>query len=281
LSSELSSSDSSSNSKSSASVAAILVAGGSGARFGHETPKQFLMLKAYEMYIWSLSILYSSDSISDIVVTMPAGFEEAGRKRIAEVFGNGTDSGQGNCSRQSRVHVVTGGATRQQSVLNALNHLKAISSESGQFGGTGESGKADMPLYKYVLVHDAARPFISAKIVEDTVQLVTTRGACTVGTPVSDTLKKVVDGLIIETVDRSQLYAVQTPQAAPFDLLLACHEKAAELGIGVTDDAAILEHFGHKVLILPGQNNNIKITVAEDLRAGELLAPLFLPARPI
>jgi len=218
------------------------------------------MLKAYEMYIWSLSILYTNDSISDIVITMPAGFEETGRKRVAEVFGP---------TAGDKVQVVTGGATRQKSVLNALNHLKVISSE------------ADRPLYKYVLVHDAARPFITAKTVQDTVELVTTGGACTVGTPVSDTLKKVVDGLIIETVDRSQLYAVQTPQAAPFDLLLACHEKAAELGIGVTDDAAILEHFGHKVLILPGQNNNIKITVAEDLRAGELLAPLFLPARPI
>jgi 2-C-methyl-D-erythritol 4-phosphate cytidylyltransferase len=232
-------------------VAAVLVAGGSGARFGHVTPKQFLTLKAYEIYIWPLSILYKNSRIRDIVVTMPADFVVAGRKRVALMF-------PGN-----RIDVVTGGATRQNSVFLALDHLKAKG------------------IYKYVLVHDAVRPFLTAKIVDDTIDTVTTKGACTVGTPVSDTLKKVEDGLIIETVERANLYAVQTPQAAPFETLLTCHEQAHKLGVSVTDDAAILEHFGHKVLILPGQNNNIKITVAEDLRAGELLAQLFLPPTPL
>jgi 2-C-methyl-D-erythritol 4-phosphate cytidylyltransferase len=235
----------------SSTVAAVLVAGGSGARFGNATPKQFLTLKAYEMYIWPLSVLYRNDDIKHIVVTVPADYVVAGRKRVAQIFPPG------------KIDVVTGGATRQNSVFLALDHLKA------------------KDIYKYVLVHDAARPFLTAKVLEDTITTVTTKGACTVGTPVSDTLKKVEDGLIIETVDRDHLYAVQTPQAAPFETLMACHEQAHKLGISVTDDAAILEHFGHKVLILPGQNNNIKITVAEDLRAGELLAQLFLPPTPL
>ena len=182
---------------------------------------------------------------------MPADFVVPGRKRISQLF-------PGN-----KIDVVTGGATRQNSVFLALDHLKA------------------KDIYEYVLMHDAARPFLTTGIVDDTIQMVTTRGACTVGTPVSDTLKKVEDGLIMETVDRSQLYAVQTPQAAHFETLFNCHEQAHKLGISVTDDAAILEHFGHKVLILPGQNNNIKITVAEDLRAGELLATLYLPPTPL
>jgi 2-C-methyl-D-erythritol 4-phosphate cytidylyltransferase len=232
-------------------VAAVLVAGGSGARFGQATPKQFQMLKAYEMYIWPLSILYKNDSIKDIVVTMPADFVVAGRKRISQLFSGG------------KVEVVTGGSTRQNSVFLALDHLKA----KGNFD--------------YVLVHDAARPFLSSQVVDQTIDTVTTRGACTVGTPVSDTLKRVEEGLIVETVERAGLYAVQTPQAAAFETLFTCHEQAHKAGISVTDDAAILEHFGHKVLILPGQNNNIKITVAEDLRAGELLAQLFLPPTPL
>jgi 2-C-methyl-D-erythritol 4-phosphate cytidylyltransferase len=182
---------------------------------------------------------------------MPADYVVAGRKRIAQIFPSG------------KIDVVTGGATRQNSVFLALDHLKA------------------KDIYKYVLVHDAARPFLSAQVVTDIIETVTTKGACTTGTPVSDTLKKVENGLIIETVDRADLYAVQTPQAAPFETLLTCHEQAHKLGISVTDDAAILEHFGHKVLILPGQNNNIKITVAEDLRACELLAQLFLPPTPL
>jgi 2-C-methyl-D-erythritol 4-phosphate cytidylyltransferase len=209
------------------------------------------MLKAYEMYIWPLSLLYKNDRIKHIVVTMPADYVVPGRKRISQMFPT------------NKIDIVTGGATRQNSVFLALDHLKA------------------KDIYKYVLVHDAARPFLTAQVLEETINIVTTQGACTVGTPVSDTLKKVEDGLIIETVARSNLYAVQTPQAAPFDTLLACHEQAHKAGLSVTDDAAILEHFGHKVLILPGQNNNIKITVAEDLRAGELLAPLFLPPTPL
>lgn len=235
----------------SGTVAAVLVAGGSGSRFGNNKPKQFLILNAYEMYIWPLSVLYKDGGIKHIVVTMPADFVVPGRRRISQIFPG------------DKIDVVTGGATRQNSVFLALDHLKA------------------KDIYKYVLVHDAARPFLTAKVVSDTIHTVTTKGACTVGTPVSDTLKMVEDGLIIETVDRSNLYAVQTPQAAPFETLLTCHEQAQKLGVSVTDDAAILEHFGHKVLILPGQNNNIKITVAEDLRAGELLAPLFLPPTPL
>ncbi len=229
----------------------MLVAGGSGARFGQPTPKQFLTLKAYEMYIWPLSILYRNESIKDIVVTMPNDFVVAGRKRISQLFPG------------AKIEVVTGGATRQNSVFIALDHLKAKET------------------YDYVLVHDAARPFLTSQVVQETIETVTTRGACTVGTPVSDTLKKVEDGLIVETVERTNLYAVQTPQAAPFGTLLTCHEQAHKLAVSVTDDAAILEHFGHKVLILPGQNNNIKITVAEDLRAGELLAQVYLPATPL
>lgn len=232
-------------------VAAVLVAGGSGNRFGHETPKQFLTLKAYEMFLWSLSTLYRSDNISHITLTVPAAFLESATKRVSEIFAG------------NKIEVITGGATRQESVFNALKHLK------------------QKHIYKYVLIHDAARPFLTAQTVEDIIVMVTTQGACSTATPVSDTLKKVDAGLIVETVDRSNLWAVQTPQAAAFDTLFTCHEQAAARGISVTDDAAILEQFGHKVLILPGQNNNIKITVAEDLRTGELLAQLYLPAQPL
>ncbi len=231
------------------SLGAVLVAGGSGSRFGG-APKQFQPLNGYRLYIWSLSRLYKFDSIKDIVVTCPAHYVEEIKKEINEMFGE-------------RVSVIAGGATRQESVYFGLRQLEQL-------------GKP-----QFVLVHDAARPFVSAQIVSDTINTVTTRGACTVATPVSDTLKKVVEDKISSTVDRAQLFAVQTPQAAPFDLLYSCHQEARRLNIGVTDDAAILEQFGHDVVIFKGSNNNVKVTVLDDFRACELLAPLFLPDTPL
>jgi 2-C-methyl-D-erythritol 4-phosphate cytidylyltransferase len=274
-------------------VAAVIVAGGSGSRFGAEAnaePKQFRLLHKYPLYIWSISKAYQSGLFADIVVTMPDAFIDRATREIAGYITGDTAAGAYHASNPPGcvysesnppgcvypesnppgcvyIDVIAGGATRQESVYRALHHIK-------------QRGATD-----YVVIHDAARPFLSSKMLSDAVECVTTRGACTIGTPVSDTLKKAEltndgPGLIIETVDRHNLYAVQTPQAAPLDLLLACHEKAREQNIGVTDDAAILETFGHRVVIFPGQNHNIKITVAEDLRAGELLAPLFLPPTP-
>ena len=277
-----------SDSHSQDSLAAIVVAGGSGSRFhtacgadgqtvmndqavindapvDKTQPKQFAELYKYPLYIWSISKIYKSGSFKHIVITMPVDYVEKAKATIGQIFPDST----------TYIDVIAGGATRQESVYFALKHLAAKEQPS-----------------RYVIMHDAARPFLTDKMIADTIATVTTRGACSIGTPVSDTLKKVAapnlnepgedltQGLIIETVDRTNLYAVQTPQAAPLDTLLACHELARERNIGVTDDAAILEYFGHTVVIFPGQNNNIKITVAEDLRAGELLAPLFLAARP-
>lgn len=162
-----------------------------------------------------------------------------------------------------KISLVTGGATRQESVYRALLKVK------------------DHGAPEHVIIHDAARPFVSAQIIDLAIDTVTTRGACTVATPVVDTLK-VVDGpKIVSTVDRSRLYAVQTPQAAPFDLLLSCHEQARSQKLSVTDDAGILEAFGHEVSIFAGSPSNIKITVQEDLKACELLSPLFLTDKPI
>lgn len=191
-------------------------------------------------------------SITNIVVACPAHYVEEIRREVTEIFGS-----------SKNIAVIAGGTTRQESVFLGLHKLS-------------ELGKPD-----YVLVHDAARPFVSDKIVTDAISTVTTRGACTVATPVSDTLKKVTEDKISSTVDRDHLYAVQTPQAAPFDLLYSCHQKAREENIGVTDDAAILEQYGYDVVIFEGSNNNVKVTVLDDFRACELLAPLFLPDAPI
>ena len=258
------------------SYSAVLVAGGSGSRFASQfnkapsgaeadvqldikavkqvEPKQFQPLNGYRLYIWSLSGLYKNSSVANIVVTVPAYFIDEIRRELEVIFPD---------QAASRISVIAGGSTRQESVYKGLGKLS-------------ELGKPD-----FVLVHDAARPFISAKTIDDAINTVTARGACTIATPVSDTLKRVEQDKICQTINREHLYAVQTPQAAPFDLLWQCHQEAAALGIGVTDDAAILEHFGHEVVIFAGSNNNIKVTVVDDMRACELLASLYLPDTPL
>ncbi len=244
------------------SFSAVLVAGGSGSRFasqvgsaGYSEPKQFQALNGYRLYIWSLSRLYKNGHIGSIVVTVPAYFVDEIRCELEVIFPASAQA--------SKISVIAGGSTRQESVYKGLSKLS-------------ELGKPD-----FVLVHDAARPFISAKSIEDAITTVTARGACTIATPVSDTLKRVEQDKICQTINREHLFAVQTPQAAPFELLWQCHQEAARLGIGVTDDAAILEHFGHPVVIFAGSNNNIKVTVIDDMRACELLASLYLPDTPL
>ncbi len=236
------------------SVSAVLVAGGAGTRFGGQAnsqtvPKQFLPLNGYRLYIWSLSRLYHSGAFKDIVVTSPARYVDEIQTEITRLL-------------PGSITVIAGGGSRQESVSLALEKL-------------AELGKPD-----FVVVHDAARPFVSDKTINDAITTVTTLGACTVATPVSDTIKLVEHEKICQTINRENLYAVQTPQAAPFDLLIDCHRLARQSGLGVTDDAAILEHFGHEVVIFEGSTNNIKVTVLDDLRACELLAPLFLSQCP-
>lgn len=225
------------------------MAGGSGSRFSADRPKQFMPINGYRLYIWSLSKLYRNDRVEHIVITCPREFIDEMRAELTEIF------------PLPKISLVTGGATRQESVYNALNALKN-----------------DPP--HYVIVHDAARPFVSDETIERAVDCVKS-GPCTVGTPVVDTLKEVDGERIVATVDRSRLWAVQTPQAAPFELLLACHERARAENLGVTDDAGILEAFGHQVNVFAGSTGNIKITVQEDLKACELLSPLYLPEKPI
>lgn len=250
------------------SYSAVLVAGGSGSRFAGQSnqaksenradnkvePKQFQPLNGYRLYIWSLSSLYKNSNICNIVVTVPAYFSDEIRRELEIIF---------PAQAPSRISVIVGGSTRQESVYKGLAKLS-------------ELGKPD-----FVLVHDAARPFISDKAINDAIETVTARGACTIATPVSDTLKRVEEDKICQTINREHLFAVQTPQAAPFDLLWRCHQEAAACGIGVTDDAAILEHFGHEVVIFAGSNNNIKVTVFDDMRTCELLASLYLPDTPL
>jgi 2-C-methyl-D-erythritol 4-phosphate cytidylyltransferase/2-C-methyl-D-erythritol 2,4-cyclodiphosphate synthase len=148
-----------------------------------------------------------------------------------------------------------GGPTRQQSVRNGLEALAAA----------GISPEA------IVLVHDAARPFLSGELVTRAIDGARSHGAAVPGLPLTDTVKQVApSGQIHGSPDRASLRTVQTPQAFRFDVLLAAHRQAAESGeYDLTDDAAVVERAGHAVYVFEGDEENVKLTTADDFTRAE------------
>jgi 2-C-methyl-D-erythritol 4-phosphate cytidylyltransferase len=237
--------------------AAVITAGGSGSRFGAEEPKQFLDLFGYPMYIWSILNCVQLDVFEAIILTLPEPYIDRVKVDLAKL------AAQSNLPKVvDKVQAIAGGPSRQMSVYLALEFLSKLNPQ-------------------YVLVHDAARPFAGVSSFRLCLETLVEKGACSIGTPVSDTIKRVEGEKIVETLDRSKLWSVQTPQGAPFPLLLDCHRRAFKDGISVTDDAAILESYGNSVFIFQGSNQNIKVTLADDFKTCQLLAPLYLSKSPM
>jgi 2-C-methyl-D-erythritol 4-phosphate cytidylyltransferase / 2-C-methyl-D-erythritol 2,4-cyclodiphosphate synthase len=225
-----------------ATVTALLAAAGLGTRFSQGQdgmPKQFLKLHGRPMYTWSLEVLLDHPGIAQIIVLVPTDL-------VSKV--------EAACARLARRHpdkavlVRSGGATRQGTVYQTLEFL---------------AGQPQPP--EYVLIHDAARPFLTSALVDAAIEEVQLSGACTAGIAPCDTVKRIASGVIVETLDRPSLLLVQTPQAARFAWLLAAHRLAIQKGLATTDDAALLEAAGHTVTVTPGSPYNLKVTTPEDL----------------
>ena len=117
------------------------------------------------------------------------------------------------------------------------------------------------------MIHDGARPFLSQDLLDSIKNTLTTEDACLLMVPCKDTIKKVIDGYVETTYDRSTLMAAQTPQAFKTDLILSCTKKAMEENYTGTDDASLVEKYSDvKVKAVEGSYANIKITTIEDLR---------------
>jgi 2-C-methyl-D-erythritol 4-phosphate cytidylyltransferase / 2-C-methyl-D-erythritol 2,4-cyclodiphosphate synthase len=153
---------------------------------------------------------------------------------------------------------VFGGATRQESIRRGLEALSCAPSPP-----------------EIVLIHDAARPFVTGALIERAVNAAGAHGAAVPGVAPTDTIKRIdAAGSVTETLPRAQFRAIQTPQAFRFELILAAHRKAALAGLGdLTDDAAVAEFAGHRVHVFSGEESNMKITTPEDFARAE--AKLF------
>ncbi|HEV8643680.1 MAG TPA: 2-C-methyl-D-erythritol 4-phosphate cytidylyltransferase [Methylomirabilota bacterium] len=213
-------------------MAVVVPAGGVGTRLGRRTPKQFLRLGDVPILVATVRHFARHPAVQAVVVAAPNA--QTGRAaRLLARLGR-------------RVAVVAGGATRQESVWRALQATPA---------------DAEM-----VVVHDAVRPFITRRLVDAVLRAARLHGAAVCALPIAETVKRVRGGFAEGTLDRSQLWAVQTPQAFRAALLREAHEKAQRDGVVGTDDAMLVERLGHAVCVVPGSETNVKITTPADLR---------------
>ena len=227
-------------------VAVLIPAAGRGERLGpsKETssiwvPKQFRLLAGEPLLHWTLRVFESHPRVDMIIVAAPERDVPYLPDRLVE-------------AGISKLHsVVPGGNSRQESVANALNSVP--------------SG-VDL-----VLVHDAVRPFLSPEKLDNVIDAVIECGAAALALPVDDTLRRSADSVFGETVSRSGLYRMQTPQGFRTDWFVEAHRAAREAGFQETDDVALVQRLGYLVHIVEGSPANMKVTTVEDWDFAEVL----------
>lgn len=221
-------------------ITVIIAAGGVGSRAGIDVPKQFYEIKGKPIIAYTLDVFEQITEIDEIIISANASFIEK-TKDIVRKFGFSKVS----C-------VLEGGDTRQQSVYKAL----------GMVGDDTD----------YILIHDAARPFINRDSVLRCISDVKETGCAAVGKRAVDTMKRTDDRQCIsETVDRTNLWHIQTPQAFERRIITECHEKCVADGAQYTDDCMICEKYGYKIRITEASSINMKITQYEDILLAEAI----------
>ena len=215
----------------------VIVAAGTGSRMNMGINKQFIKLEGKEIIAYTIEKFYNNANIEDIVVVVKEDESEFFKKEILDKY------------NFKNVKIAYGGKERQDSVYNGLKLLDE---------------KCDV-----VLIHDGARPFVSDKIIDKSIEEAKEHKAIVVGVPVKDTIKGIDnDKNIVDTPNRSVLWAVQTPQTFDYNILIDAYKDAFKNKFYGTDDAMLVERIGYKVKMLEGSYNNIKITTQEDLNIG-------------
>ena len=216
----------------------VLPAAGSGKRMGAGQNKLFLLLNNKPILMHTLEVFQSDENCTGIWLAVKP--EE--REYIQELL--------------DQYHITKvkglpdGGEERQHSVHSCIKEMQQVD---------------------IVLVHDAARPFITIPIIARLVEAAHKSGAAIAGVRAKDTMKKVCDNVIVETVDRDSLWMIQTPQAFRFDLLQQAEDVAEMIGFLGTDEAMLVERLGHQVHIVESTYENVKMTTKEDLIFGEAI----------
>jgi 2-C-methyl-D-erythritol 4-phosphate cytidylyltransferase / 2-C-methyl-D-erythritol 2,4-cyclodiphosphate synthase len=222
-------------------IAALIVAAGRGTRAARSGagPKQYALIGGKTVLERSLSAFTDHPGIEAVKVVIHPDDVEAYEHAVRAI------------GSSKLLKPVFGGATRQASVLHGLEDLSSSPPDG-------------------VLIHDAARPFVSAATISSVIAALRHHSGALAALQVSDTLKRASDGLVAETIPRSGLWRAQTPQGFRFAPMLAAHRKAAAAALDTfTDDAAIAEWAGLDVAIVEDASRNVKITTVEDLEVAE------------
>ena len=219
---------------------AIIMAAGAGKRMRSDTPKQFLLLRGKPVIVHTLEKFQNCAGIDKIIVVCAKGYIDQ-CKELAEQY---------NITKCCAV--IPGGAERYDSSRNGIAEAEKVS------GGCGED--------TFVLIHDAARPFVSEEIINENVRAAKLYGACETAVAMNDTVVLGNDGFSEKTVPRDNLYRVQTPQSFRLDVITdAFRSFDPERDGPVTDDATLVLRRGGRVAIVQGSALNIKITTPDDL----------------
>jgi 2-C-methyl-D-erythritol 4-phosphate cytidylyltransferase len=216
----------------------IIPAAGQGKRMQAGKNKQFILLGTLPVIIHTLAVFEQDEDCSEIILVINENETETFKMLLKDHH------------IQKVKQLVQGGEERQHSVYNGLRRIVDSYTE-------------------LVLVHDGARPFITIEKIRLLVKEASQTGAAILAVPVKDTIKRVVKGLVDETVERSSLWAVQTPQAFRVQVLIDAYEEAFKTGFVGTDDASLVEQLDRPVSVVTGEYDNIKLTTPEDLIYGE------------
>lgn len=217
----------------------IIPAAGQGKRMGLGYNKLFLPLGGRALIAHTLDVFLQDPSCETVILST----NEEERELFLMLPLNGD---------RSKISFVNGGVERQHSVANGLFSI--------------EDNKDTL-----VLVHDGARPFITREVIASVVQSANATGAAIVGVPVKDTIKRVNSSIVQETIDRSSLWQIQTPQAFRLSILREAHEWAKANHFLGTDEASLVEKMSYPVSIVEGSYDNIKLTTKEDIYFGEAI----------
>jgi 2-C-methyl-D-erythritol 4-phosphate cytidylyltransferase len=219
-------------------LTAIIVAGGSSQRMGFD--KLFALLDGRPVVAHSIAAFEQTKSVTEIILVGRA-------ERLLDLEAMVRAQGFRKVSA-----VIAGGARRQDSVRAGLEQLEAAT--------------------QFVAVHDAARPLVRPDLIERIFQAARTHGGAACAAPVIDTLKHADDaGLVTGGVERENLFAVQTPQIFRRDLLVRAYAAVLAAGVEVTDEISAIERIGGKVVLVPNENPNFKITYPADLPFAEII----------
>jgi 2-C-methyl-D-erythritol 4-phosphate cytidylyltransferase len=231
-------------------VYAIVVAAGEGRRMGGGVKKPYIKLCGYPVLLYALKKLILHPLINGVIVVVEQCMIEYCQNEVIKSY-------LGNIEQVDKIKaVVSGGIRRQDSVYNGL---KAIPED-----------------VELVMIHDGVRPFISDRMIEETIKMMkdSKYDGVIVGVKVKDTIKvtnKDDSNVIDKTLDRDRLWSIQTPQVFKYNILRRCYDKWNKEEIYATDDACMVELAGGKIRIINGEYENIKITTPFDLSVAEVI----------